>query len=378
MQSLTAAPRTAFTSAQITTLLTGPRVTVTPGLDRLDGSNNVVEDLTPHLLSGQVDRNCNADVHGTIDLKLSKLLAWGKDRIQPYMVLDDGNISARFNLGVFVLTTPEEPRGETPITYDVVGYDLLHFLQAGPGDTYSVASGTTYFAAIQAVLTASGVGATVQLDGTAQATTLVNPMVWMLTINTATSWLRIINDLLGAIDYRGLWVDQDGIFRSSPYTVPSARAIEWQFNTADPYKCIVGENRTLTSDVWGAFNWFKFVRKGMVVQPTEANGGIYIVNDPSPTGRASQTALGRVKKAPVQYLDAADSASLISQGNRFVAANQAISRIFNISTGPFPIAGHFDVVELTDAGEVDKCQVTSWSIPLNGDLGTWTLESVNA
>lgn len=375
MQNLTASPRESFTAAQITTLLTGPQVTVKSGLELLDPSNNFISDISTDLRSGTVERNCNADVHGTIKLQVSRTLAWGKDRVRPYMMLTDGIISARFNLGVFVLTTPDTVRGKTPATYDVVGYDLLHLLQDGPDDAYFVAAGTTYLTAIQNVLTTSGVGATVQLDGTKQTTVLDQPMVWMITVNTATSWLRIINDLLGAIDYRNLWADQDGIFRSSPFIAPAIRAVEWVFNSANDKTNIVGPDRTLSSDVWAARNSWKFVRKQMTTKPIVGNG-IYIVTNPS-TGRTSIAALGRTVRAPVQWLDAADQASLVSQGDRMVAENQAISRIFSMTTGPFPIAGHFDVVELRDEGEVDKCQVTSWSVPLDGSLGTWQLESVN-
>lgn len=376
MQILTASPRDHLTDAQVRTLLTGPSVTVKAGLDLLDSSNNFVSDISADFDGGEVSRNCHADVHGTCTLKISQLLAWGKDRVRPWMELSDNGVIARFNLGVFVMTTPDSPRGKSLVSYTVTGYDLLHLLQDGPGDTYVVTSGTTYLQAVRDVLTASGVGATLQLDGTLQNTTLPATMVWALDPSSATSWLRIVNDLLGAIDYRGLWADQDGALRSGPYAAPSTRGIEWVFNTTDEATNLVGEDRSLSSDVWGARNQWKFVRRGMTTLPIEGNG-IYTVNNVS-TGRTSQDALGRIVRAPVQYLDAADQASLVSQGNRIIAADQARSRQFDITAGPLPIAGHFDIVEFDDANETDKCQVTSWTIPLGGSNGSWHLESVDA
>ncbi len=374
MQQLTGVPRHTLTEAQVTTLLTGPRVEVSAGLELLDSANVLVEDITNDLLSGQVDRQNFSDVHGTCNLVISRELAWGKDRVRPYMTLSDGAVSARFNLGVFVLTTPDSKRGETPVSFTVSGFDLIHLLQAGPADTYMVDAGVTYLTAVQAVLTASAVGSTVQLDGTAQATTLPNPMVWALTPDAPASWLRIINDLLSAINYRGLWVNENGVFRSGPYQDPSVRAVEWIFDTANLTTNLVGEDRTLDSDVWAARNWWRFVRKGMTAQPVEG-AGIYTVTNPS-TGRTSVAALGRTVRAAVQYLDAADQASLVAQGERIVSTDQSASRIFTITVDPLPIASHFDIVRLIDAGEDDKCQVSSWSLPLDGSPGSWTLKAV--
>lgn len=376
MQILNAAPRDTLTVAQVRALLTGDTVTVTPGLDLLNTSNVFVEDISADLVSGEVARNNYADVHGSCSLSIMRELAWGRSRVRPFMVLADGAVSARFNLGVFVLTTPDSVRGDDVATFTVGGFDLMHLLQTGPGDTYVAASGVTYFTAIQAALTAAVPGSTLTLDGTRQATTLPSTMVWALTPDQPASWIRIINDLLDAIGYRGLWVDYDGVFRSAPYADPATRTVEWTFNTADVTTDLVGEDRSLASDVWAARNWWRFVRKVSTAQPVEGNG-IYTVTNAS-TGRTSVAALGRTVRAPVQFLDAADHASLVSQGDRIVSGDQATSRVFTITVDPLPVAGHFDVVQFLDAGESDKCQVSAWTLPMDGSPGRWTLQAVSA
>ena len=376
MQGLTQSPRDAFTAAEIRSLITGDSLEVSAGLELLDSSNNFVEDISDDLDGGEISRSNFADIHGTCKLDIVRELAWGKDRVRPYMTLANDLISARFNLGVFVLTTPETSRIDNVITYEAQGFDLLYLLQSGPSDTYVATSGTTYLTAVQDVLTASGVGVGLQLDGTGSATTLPVTMVWTLNPDAETSWLSIINDLLSAINYRGLWANENGVFTSSPYAAPSTRAIEWTFDTSISTANIVGQERTLTSDVWAAKNWWRFVRKAMTVKPIEG-AGIYTVTNAS-TGRTSISALGRTIKAPVQFLDAADQTSLVAQGDKIVAKNQAISRSFTIEVDPLPIASHFDIVELIDAGFTDKCQVTSWTLPLDGSQGRWNLESVEA
>lgn len=372
MQSLTAAPRDALADAAVRSLLTAASIQVSAGLELLDSSNRLVEDISDDLVGGEVARNNYAAIHGTCTLSLTRELAWGRDRVRPYMVLSDGITEARFNLGVFVLTTPDTRRGEELATYEAQGYDLLHLLQDGPGDTYVVTAGTTYLAAVQSVITASGIGATLRLDGSGQSTALLSDMVWCLT-SSGTSWLRIINDLLAAIGYRGLWANQDGELRSEPYQAPAVRPVEWSFDTADAATNLVGEDRTLAMDVWGAPNWWKFVRNGMATKPVDGDG-IYF-----PAANASDpasTTLGRLRRKVV-FLDAANHASLVAQGDKIVAEDRQVARRFELSVDPLPIAGHFDVVQFVDAGSSDKCQVSSWSLPLDGSPGRWSLEAVN-
>ena len=140
MQPLIGAPRDGFTADEVRALLTGDSVTVTPGLELLDTSNVVVEDITTELARGGSVSWDNRDaIHASVRLSITRALTWGKDRVRPYIVLSDGQVEARFNLGVYVPTTPDTTRGENPVTYSVTGYDLLSLLQAtGPGDTFTV------------------------------------------------------------------------------------------------------------------------------------------------------------------------------------------------------------------------------------------------
>lgn len=580
MQQLTAGPRSGLAESLVRSILTSDAPVVDFGLELVDTAGNVLEDLTPDLLDGQVERNCYADVHGTCSLKLSRALAWGRDRVRPFQVLSrsagfadvsrvtrhgvvrtnlarnpsaevdvtdweqnsgtltrtaavslrgsacvsitsgaagerncaygyitagawrvpvvpgqpvtlgidmrhndtvnrqvrvdwrfhdsagnlivavqdmsptdlapnnwqrhvvqtgvapvnaatirivprcpsmganttlyvdgltaettatdgsyfDGDTpdtadylyewtgtpnaststktsitttvtrepvieTARFDLGVFVLTTPPRPIGESPATYDVTGYDLLYLLQQPVGDTYVVPAGTTYLQAVRDVIAASGAGSSVFLDGTAQSTPLPGDRVWMLTDSDAATWLRIVNDLLAEIAYRGIWADESGRFRSEPYRDPALRPVEWVHDTGAA--TIFGSSGTETVDVWNAPNWWRGIRKGMSVQPVEG-AGIYTRENVS-TGPSSQDSVGRIVRAEPMWLDAADQASLVAQVDRQVATDMAVTRIIDGSTGPMPIVGHWDIstIDHPDLGRV-KVQTRSWSLPLSG------------
>lgn len=372
MQPLTQAPRLDLTEDQVRNLLTADYLTIACGLEVVDPDGQVLADISHDLSGGEVTRDNAAEVHGSCRLQLAdRVLAWGRDRVRPFMTLSDGVVTARFNLGVYVLTSPDTPAGESPVTYDVEGYDLLYLLQStGPGDTFVAYPGSSYAQVVQEAIDASGANSPLIMDGTLADTQLPSPMVWAVTESQVT-WLQIINDLLRSINYLDLWCDQDGVFRSGPYTAPADRAVEWTFDTNDTTTNLVGEERTRSADAWGIPNWWRFIRKQAATQPTEGNG-LYTVTNQS-DGPTSVDAVGRLVRK-VLFIDAADQATLQSEGDKIVAADLHHARSYDISVDPLPIAGHMDVVQFVDEGTSTKCQVRSWNLPLDGSQGEWKLE----
>lgn len=365
MQQLTAAPRSSLTAQQVTSLLLGDSLTVTAGAERLNSSLVVQEDISNDLLAGSIERVMGATVHGTCKLEISRVLAWGTDLVRPYMILSNGTVTARFNLGVFTLTTPERPVGLTPETYSCAGYDRLYLLNRPVGDTYIVTAGTSYLAAVQNVVSAAGLSG-VYLDSTAQGKTLPTDMVWPLKPAQgqagSTSWLNVINDLLSAISYRGLWADENGLFRSEPYVTPSARAPEFTFTT--DAATIVGQDRTFTQDIWNVPNRWVFVQQNLTAAPADG-AGQYTVNNVS-NGLTSQNSRGLVWPKVVE-LAAADQASLQAQGDVIAAADQQVAAELKVTLGPFPAAGHWDVYAYSDSAiSVSKVVCTQWQLDLSG------------
>jgi hypothetical protein len=378
VQNLTAPPRDSLTAAQVTALLQAPSLTVSAGCELLDLNDNLVADISTDLAGGDVSRQNFANVHGTCSLGLSRALQWGRDRVRPYMTLTGAGVTARFNLGVFVMTTPAQPGKESPATFQVQGYDKLYLLDSPVGDTYQVIAGTNYLTAVTNVIAAGGGGTRVNLDTTAAAKTLPADMVWPLQETTPAKWLTVANDLLAAIGYRGLWVDQDGWYRSSPYVLPAQRAMEWTFDLGNPRTNIVGEDRQLTQDLWSVPNWWRFIQRSTATgtAPT-GTAGMYTVTNQS-AGISSIDARGRTVRK-VLWLDAADQASLQAQGDVLVAADKQVAAVYDITTGPFPIAGHFDIATYSDSalGGSAKVQARSWKLPLDGSDMTWVWEAVS-
>lgn len=355
------------TTAAEKALLTAPNVEFSGGLELLDESNNVVADISDDLVDGGIDYDNFAVVHGSCRLAITRRLNWGRDRVRPYVVVEG---TFRANQGVYVLTTPSEQRGESPQTWDVVGYNLLHLLQDGPGDTYVATAGTTYLQAVRDVLTAAGLSVPLMMDGTLQATTLPATRVWGL-VDGGASWLGVIDDLLDEINYSNLWCDRDGNLRSGPYSDPSTRPSEWTFDTSDEGTNIVHQDRTVTEDVANAVNWWKFYRTNLPYQPIDGDG-IYLPPVNADEGDPTNNSLGRIVRKVVG-LEAADQASLIAQGDRIVIEDQQVTRTVSLRIDPLPVQGHADVVTLIDEGVSEKLPTASWSLSLTGDAGHLTL-----
>jgi hypothetical protein len=381
VQSLTAPPRTAYSAAQITALLVAPDLEVDFGVERLSPTLALLEDISADVSGGTVRHDNLANTHGTIEgLTISRALAWGVDRLRPYMLLSSPSVGVsgvRFNQGVFIPTTsPDLTLGETPQSYTVTGFDQLVLLLDNVGDSYSVAAGVNVLVAVRAVLTAAGIVAPVLLDSSGSAKTLATVMTWVQSSSESATWLRICNELLAAIGYRGIWCDQDGAFCSSPYVLPADRPSEWRFDVGSLTVGMVAEARTVTSDVWGQPNRWRFVRNDLTTAPTEGAGRY--TTDNTVTGPSSQAALGHIARAPVQYLDATSQADLVVQGNRIKAAAMATNEVVSAKVSPFPIAWHADRVTYADpALGVDReAQCRSWSLPLDGSDGDYVMESI--
>lgn len=386
MQRLTTAPRDHLTRQQVTDLLTGDQVEVDFGAELLTSDLTFREDISDDLQSAVVERRMDNRIHGTARLRLSRKLVWGVDLVRTYMSLSDGAIEARFNTGVWMLTTPERVVGEDPPTYDVSGSDRLALLDRQVGDDYTVTAGTVYRDALLQVFTDAGLTG-VAIEGTAADDTLPKDKTWPLVAEdtsdpdqttTPATWLRVINDLLTPINFRGVWADHNGLFRCQAYQPPDRRGVEFSFDTGG-VSTIVGEDRTLISDVWATPNRWVFRqsnRPAGAPAPTEGDG-IYTVDLSDPT---DGDWLGRklVWTKVIDY-EAASQAKLVSLGDRRVARDRRTTARLQVDTGPFPAAGHGDVFSFRDrdAGTSQKVQAIGWELDHAGGDTRWDWEEVS-
>lgn len=370
-------------------VLTAQNLATSAGCELLRPDLVAVEDVSDDLLGGAVEWNLYADVHRTARLQLTRALAWGVDLLRPYVTLTDADsgLSARFPVGVFALTTPELAVGQTPVSYDVQGFDRLHLLRREVGDSYEVAAGVQVLDAVRGVIADAGLSG-VMLDGSVAGTTVPTPMVWPLTSDTAVTWLRVVNDLLALVNYRGVWADENGLLRSEPYVSPSERSPEWTFD-ADSAETLVAADRTVTFDLWEVPNRWVFVQSNLPgdppPQPVDGTGR-YVVDNVDGTvlgvsstvsQATSQSSRALVWTRTLRY-DAASQSALVALGNRRVLGDLRVAQLLDFSTAPMPAAGHADIFTVRDvaAGVNTRVQARRWQLDLDGRDMSWQWEAV--
>ena len=365
MQPALEPPRDELTEAEVASAIEADKVEVTPGLELLDTDDNLVEDISGDLLTGAVSRQNYADIHGTCRLSISRQLEWGRQRLRPYMIVEGDGVSARFNLGVFLPSTPTRTVGESPETYEVEGYDKLSILQTPIGRGWRISDGTSYLTAVRDLIDDAG-ETKVKLDPTSTATL---PYDRAFPLDENTTYLSAINELLAAVNYRGLWVDWDGYFRSEPYIAPASRAPEWTYDSDDE-RTIVGEFRSEETDLFDVPNvWVFYITTALPggALPVEGNG-IYTVTNQS-DGPASIDGRGGQAKRRVMGLDVPNHAALVARGDAIVAQDKQPTSKITLTTGPMPLVWHFDVALLRDEAlppSPRKLLSQGWTLPLDG------------
>lgn len=158
---------------------------------------------------------------------------FNRDRIKPYVALKmdsngtDGTPWAEWPLGIFTLEAPTRNSDSASVSREVSGFDQsVILLNNRVTARYEVASGANVITAVSTALTAAGI-TTPSPQLTATSSTMPALRDWPI----GTSYLRIINDLLESINYRGVHFDGDGAAVAEPYQLPSTRSSEYTFAT---------------------------------------------------------------------------------------------------------------------------------------------------
>jgi hypothetical protein len=375
MQPLAVGPRAGLSAATVTAIIRDSYAQqVSAGLELLDRDLTVRADLTNLLVAGSVSRSSYADLHGAASLEIEAALDWGSAIVRPYMVLSSTTGSARFNLGAYYTPSPKVVLGRAPVTYAVEAIDILDGLATPVGDTFAVAAGVGYLAAVETILLQQGYTQYV-IDQASASALLPTARTWVLDENT--TWLGIVNDLLSSIGYFGVWSDWDGRLRVQQYLSPSARSSEWTYDTGILTSMLAPE-RTLEQDMYRAPNRWVFWRSNGVDGAAPVEGaGMYTVVNQTDGATSIDARGGRVITKP-KALDVADQPSLVRAGQQIVDADMTVNRKLTVGVAPNPLHWHFDVVGIDDpdvAAPGAAALVTKWTLPLDGGDGgqEWSL-----
>lgn len=148
---------------------------------------------------------------------------WLNDRVRVSITIND----TTWSLGVFLIAAPETQYSEDGKHYRVELISKLAILdQQAVEQTFSLPTGTPVLETIQRLIHQTGETKTALTPSNA---VVRNPTTW----EAGTPYLTIINDLLKAIGYWSLNIDEQGAFIASPYTKPNQRPTIWEFREGE-------------------------------------------------------------------------------------------------------------------------------------------------
>lgn len=354
-------PQGVYTDDDVRDVLTGRYGPRTLGFryDRLNSLNKYIEPIEL-VRSCNITNNALADIKRTARFNVVDRTAvdFLKDRIRPWVRLPmpDGGV-VEWPQGVFLLATPDRQLdGVGLVSRDIEGYDQLLVLQDDKVlDRYSVAAGVAYTTAISTLI-ATVTGMVVAI--VPSALTLPAAVEW----EPGTTKLRILNDLLGAINYESAYFDEAGTLVCRPYLSPQSRAPEYTYD--DGSATVRSGNASQTLDLYDIPNRWRLVK-------SEADQAALTstYTNTSPTSPTSTVSRGRTIVKLVTEQDAADQATLDAKAARLGFEASQVFEVVKFDTAIMPFHSNADVLtlDIPALGVAAKYSEHTWSFKL--DLG---------
>lgn len=265
---------------------------------------------------------------------------------------------AEWPQGVFVLSTPaKDIDSSESVTRAVDAYDLLQVLAEDLLDNrYFVGGAAVYTDAIEELL--SNTNAIPESSWDIVSSPKLTPASgyeWA----PGTSKLRILNDLLSAINYQSLWFDENGRAQVRPYILPENRLSEFDYSTDS--KSVTLPEASYTLDLYKVPNTWVIVVSDPDKPVLRAS---YVNSDPaSPLSTVSR---GRTILDFRTEEDAADQFVLDEKVKQIAADAMSIFDEVAFNTAVMPFHSDTDVYDINypGLGVSGKYNEISWSMPL--------------
>ncbi|MGV3564221.1 MAG: hypothetical protein ACO1ON_13165 [Nocardioides sp.] len=302
------------------------------------------------VLGGSVEHNINRVIHGGGRLEVDDrgVTDWLDRRVRIWWQVEGVE---PWSLGTFLCSAPTEVHTATGRSWSIELLDLLLVLdQDCVAQAYALPAGSIVTDAVRDVIAGSGPGATAITDS---AETLTSAMVWP----AGTSRLRIVNDLLAAINYFALRTDPLGRYTASPYIAPGDRAPVRDL-TAD---AIVTHDWARDQDLAAVPNRVVLIGMG----EGDAEALVAVAENTDPADPLSIPARGRVVTVVEQGVEATSQGVMDGLAARRLAdlSTPAATRV--IEHAPMPIGLH-DVV--THDGVRGATQAWSQDLAVGADM----------
>lgn len=266
-------------------------------------------------------------------------------------VLDAGEAwEQSWPLGRFILATPVEQHNATELMIAAEAYDKMHLLNAARlRNTLVLPAGTVVTDAIRAQLEA--VVSPAEISLTESAATLSQETVF----EPGTTRLKVVNDLLSAIDYAAIYADTSGQFRAAKYRDPKDRGIAWEFHE--------GEFSIHTPVFEVERDTFNVPNVVVAIQRTDGEEAPLVasVSNTDPDSPFSIPRRGMEITELMEDVEATDLEVLTAKAQRRLNANLEVRRQLTITHAWVPIMPndviHFDSDSVTGYFSVVRTEV---------------------
>lgn len=324
-------------------------------LGRLDG-----------VTGGNITYDVNASIRGGGNIDYAgEPVDWLQYRVQPWYSIRVGKTTVEWPLGVFIPASPSTAYGTAP-GGSIELYDKTLILdQDAIETTFTAAKGAKATDIVRSVILATG-ETHVALTDSDQ--TLRKSMAW----EPGTSRLRIVNDLLAAINYFAVWCDGNGTYRAGPYAAPDDRLPQYGF--------VDDERGIYLPEFTHEFDTFNIPNKVICVAEGDGESAALtaVATNTNPNSPFSQPSRGRWITRVEDSVEASDQTTLNAIAKRYLAEGQQVGSTYSIQHAPLDLWVH-DAVEFKRLAEgiAITATIQSISYPLtNGALCSTSLQEV--
>lgn len=263
-----------------------------------------------------------------------------------------------YPLGIFLLSSPEKVEQGPEVYREIEAYDGSIILEEDKfTDRYTIKAGTRYDLAIIKILKDAGIKK-YNIEETDKV--LPNDSEY----EPGVSKLVVVNELLDAINFTPLWVDEWGYFTASRYIPPSERAPDYEY--LDDELSVIENGSSEELDLFSVPNKW-------LVTYENLDGGedekIFLQSVYENNNWNSPTSIQSRGRVIVDYRtidDIADQEALDAYTKRIAEEASQIYGKIKFTTANMPFHSYMDIIRIRNQTlEIDDNYTeTSWKIPL--------------
>lgn len=324
--------------------------------DRLSNGNSLLSRLD-NVRSCTISQNWLADIKRTAEFLMDDTgsINFLQDRIRPWVRLllppYGSQDYVEWPQGVFLLSSPTRHADATnSITRQVQGYDALQvYAEDRTADRYAVQTGTLYTQEVSDLL------GPVPKNIVHSTLELPTDREWP----PGTAKLKIINELLGAINYQSLSFSPLGLADVRPYVSPQDRPAEYEY--------LDNADGLIIPDIEQGLDLFSIPNRWvLVVSDPDRPPLVSVYTNTDPASPTSTVSRQRIITDYREEQDAADQTSLDGLAARLAFESSQVFESIDFRTGMLPIHNANDVysIRYDPLGVNAKYSEHSWSLSL--------------